>query len=147
MYDELERKDKTPKKSTIVSRYSTLKKSEPELEPEPEPAEDQDEYQVEEILGEETISTGKKGKPTIYYHIKWLGFSEITMEPHFNVGDGAVASYEAKKRKGTLSKMAYKVTRPDGEVVTVGGNPEPVRARRQVVDDEDEDEDPDDDDY
>ncbi|EKD15492.1 uncharacterized protein L3040_009180 [Drepanopeziza brunnea f. sp. 'multigermtubi'] len=157
VYDDLERRKSQTSKSTIVSRYSTLnQKVEPEPEPEPEPESGGEEYEVEEILGDEIIHTGSKNKRVVFYHIKWVGFPDITMEPYYNVGDEAVANYKKKKRLGTLSKKGYKVVRADGTIKVVGdggekSDSEPLfaggkRSMRdspagQVVDDEDDEDD------
>lgn len=55
--------------------------------------EDQEEYLVEEIIGRKTCRNG------IFYHIKWVGFSETTWEPisHLHGCKEALAAFHSKK--------------------------------------------------
>ncbi|KAH8602620.1 hypothetical protein B0O99DRAFT_4441 [Bisporella sp. PMI_857] len=67
--------------------------------------EEQEEYSVDRILGEEMRLLN--GEMVRHYHIQWEGDWDNTWEPEYNVGAGAKKTYEAEKRR--ISKQSEKL--------------------------------------
>ncbi|KAH9205106.1 hypothetical protein DL95DRAFT_397977 [Leptodontidium sp. 2 PMI_412] len=98
----------------------------------PAPADEEDdesEWEVDEILEHELRKEGR-GKPHLYYCIRWAGDWDDSWEPQENVGSGVVAEYWQKKRRETermnLDKAVSRESNDDPMHVDVningGGN-------------------------
>ena len=69
----------------------------------PAPADEEDdelEWDVNRILNHKLVKK-RRGKPRLYYYIRWMGDWDDSWEPKENVGLGAVTGYWQEKRRET----------------------------------------------